>query len=93
MNVFRADLHCHTTSSDGTVSPVDIIQLACDLNLQGLSITDHDTIAAYEEAVPAAKAKNLPLISGLELSAIHRQTSIHILAYSFPLDSPLIHEF
>lgn len=93
MDEFRADLHCHTTCSDGTVSPQAIIQLACDLGLQGLSITDHDTIAAYKEAVPAAQAKNLPLISGLELSSVHHQVSVHILAYSFPLTSLIIEEF
>lgn len=93
MNEFRADLHCHTTCSDGTVSPSDIIQLACDLGLQGLSITDHDTIAAYQEAMPIAQAKNFPLISGIELSATHHQTSVHILAYSFSLTSATIQEF
>jgi predicted metal-dependent phosphoesterase TrpH len=93
MDEFRADLHCHTTCSDGTVTPSDIIQLACDLNLQGLSITDHDTIAAYQEAFSAAEVKNLPLISGVELSAVHRETSVHILAYSFALHSPAIQTF
>lgn len=93
MDEFRADLHCHTTCSDGTVTPSDMIQLACDLNLQGLSITDHDTIAAYQEAFPAAEAKSLPLISGVELSAVHCEISIHILAYSFPLHSPAIQKF
>lgn len=93
MNDFRADLHCHSTCSDGTLTPTEIIQLASQLNLQGLSITDHDTIAAYQEAFPVALTKGLPLISGLELSATHRQTSVHILAYSFPLNSSVIEEF
>jgi 3',5'-nucleoside bisphosphate phosphatase len=93
MDDFRADLHCHTTYSDGTVSPREIIQMACDLGLQGLSITDHDTIEAYKEAIPAALEKKFPLVSGIELSAIHRNSNIHILAYSFPLNSALMHEF
>lgn len=90
---FRADLHCHTTCSDGTVTPKDIIQIALDLHLQGLSITDHDTIEAYQEAVPAAEQKNFPLISGVEFSAVHRETSVHVLAYSFSLSSSHIKEF
>ncbi len=90
---FRADLHCHTTCSDGTVAPEEIIQLALDKNLQGLSITDHDTIQAYEQAAPFAQAKGLPLISGVEFSTVHDQTSVHILAYSFSLTSPIIHNF
>lgn len=93
MNEFRADLHCHTTCSDGTVNPRDIIQLACDSNLQGLSITDHDTIAAYEEAFPIAQSKNLLLISGVELSAVHREENVHILAYSFSPVSSIIKQF
>lgn len=89
---FRADLHCHTTYSDGTVKPLDIIQMACDLGLQGLSFTDHDTIEAYQEAIPLAQAKKLSLISGIEFSAVHRQVSVHILAYSFPLSSSFIQQ-
>ena len=41
---FKADLHCHSTCSDGTLSPIEILELAEKLGLQGLSITDHDTI-------------------------------------------------
>ena len=93
MNNFRADLHCHTTCSDGTATPVEVIQIASDLNLQGLSITDHDTIAAYKTAIPAAQTKNISLISGIELSATHRNTSIHVLAYSFSLNAPEIIAF
>jgi len=90
---FRADLHCHSTCSDGTLTPEEIIQLACDLGLGALSITDHDTLTAYREALPAAQARDLPLISGIELSAVHLQTSIHVLAYSFSLSSPKMHHF
>lgn len=93
MNDFRADLHCHSTCSDGTSTPTEIIQLASSLNMQGISITDHDTIAAYEEAVPAAKNANLPIISGVELSSVHKEEPIHILAYSFSLGSPAIAAF
>ena len=90
---FRADLHCHTTCSDGTVSPENIIRLAIDKNLQGLSITDHDTIEAYPTAMLEAEKANLSLISGVEFSAVHERASVHILAYSFPLNSDLIKEF
>lgn len=93
MNNFRADLHCHTTCSDGTLQPHEVVQLACDLGLQGLSITDHDTIEAYKHAIPAAAAKQLPLICGVEFSAVHRHMSVHILAYSFRLASLVLQEF
>jgi len=90
---FRADLHCHTTSSDGSESPSELVKLASDLNLKGLSITDHDTIHAYQEAVPLAKQLGLSLISGVEFSAMHHMTSIHILAYSFSLESKVVQDF
>lgn len=90
---FRADLHCHTACSDGTTQPEEIIQLAINKGLQGLSITDHDTIQAYVQAAPLAQNKGLPLISGVEFSALHQQSSVHILAYSFSLTSSLIQEF
>lgn len=90
---FRADMHCHTTCSDGTVNPTDIIHLAAHLDLQGLSITDHDTIDAYQTASPIAKLKEISLISGVEFSAVLRGSSVHILAYSFASSSTLIEQF
>jgi 3',5'-nucleoside bisphosphate phosphatase len=90
---FRADLHCHTTCSDGSYSPQEIVKLAVETGLSGLSITDHDSIEAYQTAVPIAKELNLPLISGIEFSSMHKNVSVHVLAYSFSLSSPLIHSF
>lgn len=90
---FRADLHCHSTCSDGTLSPVEIIELALKNNLQGLSITDHDTISAYPVALAASLKTSLNLISGIEFSAMHRNTSVHILAYSFSPESQIIKDF
>lgn len=92
-SLFRADLHCHSTCSDGTVSPKELINLACEHSLQGLSITDHDSIEAYAEAVPAAESKGISLLSGVELSAVHRKQSVHVLAYGFALTCPLIKNF
>lgn len=88
MNEFRADLHCHTTCSDGSISPQKIIQLAKQVGLHGLSIADHDTIDAYPKAIPEAKAIGIELISGVEFSAVHNNSSVHILGYSFNLNSP-----
>ncbi len=84
---FRADLHCHTIYSDGSESVEALIDLAVASQLQGLSITDHDTIAAYAEAIPYAKKKGILLGTGVEFSCIHREESIHVLAYGFPADS------
>lgn len=93
MTEFRADLHCHTTCSDGTVTPEEIILLAAKIGLRGLSITDHDTVSAYEQAVPAAEKAGIELISGVEFSASHRDISVHILAYAFSLSNEHILSF
>ncbi len=87
MEQFRADLHCHTTCSDGSMTPAALIELALSTPLQGLCITDHDTIEAYKEAIPLAKAKGLLLGTGIEFSSQHQGKSVHILGYDISLDS------
>ena len=93
MSEFRADLHCHTTCSDGSLTPKQIVRHAVDLGLQGLSITDHDTVEAYVEATPEAEKLGLKLIPGAEFSANMDGISIHILAYSFSPTNPLMQDF
>ncbi|MBY0529111.1 MAG: PHP domain-containing protein [Rhabdochlamydiaceae bacterium] len=85
---FRADLHCHSTCSDGTFSPVELISHAKQIGLKGLSITDHDTVEAYKTAIPAAKEQGILLGTGVEFSCIFKQWSIHILGYDFLIDDP-----
>lgn len=92
-NPFRADLHCHSICSDGTLSPVELIDLAIELKLSGLSITDHDTIKAYDTAAPYAKEKNFPLLTGIEYSCHHRGVSVHILGFGFNLKHPELIRF
>lgn len=88
----RYDLHSHTNCSDGSMSTEELLQLAKDIGLSGLSITDHDTIAAYKTALPLSKQLGLRMVSGIEFSTVHQNTSVHILGYSFKLDSPPILE-
>jgi len=91
--IFQADLHCHTTCSDGSLTPVQLIELAKKKGLQGLSITDHDTIAAYESAIPAAKSAGILLGTGVEFSADFEGTSVHILGYDFLLTNEELRAF
>lgn len=79
----RADCHCHTDFSDGTLSPVALLDLAKSRALSGLSITDHDTLEAYETAIPYAQTLGIELIPGIELSSEHQQHSVHVLGYAF----------
>jgi len=81
------DLHAHTTESDGTSTPEELIELAVSIGLEALAITDHDTFAGYELAVPIAQNRNLDLVRGIELSTkaatkgSRHARSVHVLAY------------
>jgi predicted metal-dependent phosphoesterase TrpH len=87
---FRADLHCHSTCSDGSCTPVELVQLAKKNSLQGLAITDHDTVAAYRQALPEAQKLEMRLIPGVEFSSHHQGQNVHILGYRFDPDHPAI---
>jgi 3',5'-nucleoside bisphosphate phosphatase len=89
---FKADLHCHSTYSDGSQTPTELIELALQKGLQGLSITDHDTVDAYPSAFSIAQQKGLLLIPGIEFSSQFQQRSVHILGYSFDYSNPRLLE-
>ena len=89
--MFRADLHCHTNYSDGTDTPQQLIDLAIEKGLSGLSITDHDTVEAYGEALPYAEEKKFSLLTGVEFSSSFRGEPIHILGYGVSLKSEALY--
>ncbi|MGH9628592.1 MAG: PHP domain-containing protein, partial [Bryobacteraceae bacterium] len=80
------DLHSHTTESDGTYSPSDLISAAVEARLEALAITDHDTLTGYEQALPYANDAGLTLVCGIEVSTAlgnPRRRTVHLLGY-FP---------
>lgn len=77
----KADLHSHTYYSDGFYSPEELILKARDAGLNCISITDHDNVDSYEEALQASVKHNIILIAGTEISAEHKGKETHILAY------------
>ena len=77
-----ADLHTHTTASDGQYVPTELVRLAKRHGIQVLAITDHDTIDGVNEAQRAGDALGLQVIRGVELSA-KEYHSFHILGYGF----------
>lgn len=83
----KADLHCHTYYSDGELSPTALVQQANESALSILSITDHDSIDAYWEALEAARQYGIELVPGVELSAMIGTKDIHILGYFFNPDN------
>ena len=74
------DLHTHTTRSDGTFTPSEVIDLAVELELAGLAITDHDTVDGLDEATERA-ADRIEVVPGIEFSAEYDGASLHVLAY------------
>jgi 3',5'-nucleoside bisphosphate phosphatase len=90
MTEFRADLHCHSTCSDGSFTPAELIILAQQIGLKGLSITDHDTTSAYETAFPLAEQFGIKLLPGVEFSTHQNGVSVHVLGYAFTPSHPAI---
>lgn len=79
----RADLHMHTTHSDGAFPTEEIVRRAKGAGLTIISITDHDNVAAVDEGIEAGKACDIEVIPGVELSAEVGEQEVHILAYFF----------
>ncbi len=85
----RIDLHSHSSVSDGTDTPAEVIGYALAAGLDILALTDHDTVGGIEEA-----AEHLPpgftLVPGMELSCAHEGSSVHLLSYLFDPDEPVL---
>lgn len=89
----KADLHIHTTCSDGQLSPEEVIKLASKKKLKSVAITDHDTFEAYEIAKPFAEEYGIELIPGVEVTTVFKEIESHILAYYFETDTNYFEEF
>ncbi|MFV0440642.1 MAG: PHP domain-containing protein [Lachnospirales bacterium] len=84
---YTCDLHTHTSFSDGTLSPSDLIKLAYKKNIKAVSITDHDTITGIYEGREEAKKLGVNFINGIELSCLTADNiELHILGYDFDID-------
>jgi len=75
------DLHVHSTASDGSLSPREVVAAAKSQGLRAIALTDHDTIAGLAEAAAAGAELGLEVIPGVEISAHHSPGSMHILGY------------
>jgi predicted metal-dependent phosphoesterase TrpH len=83
----RVDLHCHSTASDGTDTPAELVRNAAAAGLDVVALTDHDTTRGYGEAL-AALPVGLTLVTGAELSCRIDGVSMHLLAYLFDPEEP-----
>ena len=91
------DLHMHSTCSDGTDSPSELVDLALEKDLVAMALTDHDTVAGVAEAIHAAEGKPIEVIPGVEISCEYvvppmagkpsRKKEIHILGYGMDIEN------
>ena len=87
----KIDLHIHTTSSDGTLSPSEVVAEALRLGLSAIAVTDHDTAHGCAEAAEAAAGSGLEVVPGIEISTKH-SGPVHILGYFVDASHPVMSE-
>jgi predicted metal-dependent phosphoesterase TrpH len=80
------DLHSHTTESDGTFSPAQLVEEAVRSGVSILGITDHDTFSGFDQALPLARKAGLELVCGIEFSTKLNGYSVHLLGYFLRAD-------
>ncbi|MFQ6091766.1 MAG: PHP domain-containing protein [bacterium] len=76
-----ADLHIHTTASDGTITPEETVELALQAGLKAIAITDHDAVEGIAPANEAARGRGLEVVPGVELSVSVDGIDLHLLGY------------
>ena len=85
------DLHCHSTASDGTFTPTQLVDLAHRNGLIAIALTDHDTVAGVAEAAARAKEVGIDFLPGIEISAsIAEPATLHLLGYGIDPKGPSI---
>ncbi len=83
----RADLHLHTTHSDGTYTPAEVVDLARRSGLSAIAITDHDTLSGILAARAAAVGSPVEVIVGIEITSDYQGRELHLLAFFVALDN------
>lgn len=81
MSIKEADLHTHTTASDGTKSPAVNVRLAKEAGLAAVAITDHDTVSGIAEALAEGITWGIEVVPGVEISTVAGNQDIHVLGY------------
>ena len=89
------DLHVHSTASDGTLTPSEIIKMAGQIGLKAVAITDHDTLSGSAAALAEGIPRSLEFITGIEISAASppgypSESSVHLLGYGIDLLDPTL---
>ena len=74
------DLHIHSIYSDGTNTPLELIEMATDMGLSAVALCDHNTVAGVPEFMVAAQGREVQAIPGIEFSTVYKEKELHILA-------------
>lgn len=82
------DLHCHSTASDGKLSPTELVNMAAQKDVKTLALTDHDTTNGLQEASAAADKVNINLIPGIELSTTWSDKCFHVVGLNIDAENP-----
>ena len=88
----RIDLHLHTTHSDGSLSPTDVLRLAHKAGVTALAITDHDIVTGMPEAIAAGAELGIEIIPGVEISSRVGNSELHILGYFLQWQDPELNQ-
>ena len=88
----RIDLHLHTTHSDGSLSPVEVLRLAHKAKVTALAITDHDIVSGIPEAIAAGAELGIEIIPGVEISSCVGNNELHILGYCIQWQDPWLNQ-
>lgn len=88
----KADLHLHTSASDGVLSPEELVRKAAGAGFDAIAVTDHDTMAGVARAREEAKRQGIGLITGAEISC-GRQGEVHVLGYGMDPENPGLSRF
>lgn len=86
------DLHCHSSVSDGTLTPTELVARAAERGVKVLGLTDHDDIAGLEEAARAAAQHGIELVNGVEISVTWRKFTVHVVGLRIDPACPVLVE-
>lgn len=90
--MYKADMHVHTTASDGILSPIEVVRLAKKKNVDTIAITDHDTVNGVEEAISEGLKENINVVPGVEFSCKYLDEEVHIVGLFIDYKNELILE-
>lgn len=86
------DLHIHTTFSDSSLTPEEVVKQAVSAGLEAIAITDHDSIDGIQSAIECAKGYSIEIIPGVEISTVFEEREIHILGYLVDYRNEELHD-